>query len=218
MECKPQMISEEEAKLRNLALGTPPETTPREPFNLSEEHKKEIKDAFEFFDVDKLGVLDLDSLKFLLKSLDFDVSSKEIIETIMYLNLSQARLGYVDYDCYMQIMFEYYSRRDPLDYMKRIFRYLDTDSSGKISLQNLSQAVKKAGMASIGERDLIEMIKDFDDDEDGEISLDEFLYVMSKTDICGKVSVPVRKEAKNLSDLDELNQEFFSLINGDQSI
>lgn len=49
---------------------------------LSEEQKKELKDAFELFDSEKTGFIDAHELKIAVRALGFTVIKKDIIELV----------------------------------------------------------------------------------------------------------------------------------------
>jgi calcium-dependent protein kinase len=60
--------------------------------------------------------------------------------------------------------------------LKMAFNYFDTDKSGKISISEL----KKAFGNGYSEEMYKDLIKEFDLNKDGEISLDEFTLMMGK--------------------------------------
>ena len=60
--------------------------------------------------------------------------------------------------------------------LKMAFSYFDTDKSGKISIPELKQAI---GMGCSDEL-FQDLIKEFDENKDGELSYEEFTKMMNK--------------------------------------
>lgn len=59
----------------------------------------------------------------------------------------------------------------------KAFQLFDQDSSGKISLKNLRLVARELG-EDLSDAELRAMIDEFDRDQDGAISQDEFLTIM----------------------------------------
>ncbi len=49
---------------------------------LSEDQKQELREAFELFDANKTGTIDLHELKVLMRALGFDVKKPEVIKLV----------------------------------------------------------------------------------------------------------------------------------------
>lgn len=78
------------------------------------------------------------------------------------------------------VVAERYSTRDPEDEIKKAFQLFDDDHSGKISLKNMKRVARELG-ENLSEEELQAMIDEFDRDQDGEISSDEFMYIMKQS-------------------------------------
>ena len=63
---------------------------------------------------------------------------------------------------------------------KAIFDKYDTDKSGNIEADELTQILTEAGITNVNPAEVQMMVKDFDLDGDGMISLNEFLNMMSQ--------------------------------------
>jgi calcium-binding protein CML len=63
---------------------------------------------------------------------------------------------------------------------KTIFDKYDTDKSGNIEADELTQILTEAGITNVNPAEVQMMVKDFDLDGDGMISLNEFLNMMSQ--------------------------------------
>jgi len=74
------------------------------------------------------------------------------------------------------------AERDPREEILKAFRLFDDDSTGKISLRNLKRVARELG-ETMTDDELQEMIDEADRDNDGEISEEEFIRVMKKTNL-----------------------------------
>jgi centrin-3 len=145
---------------------------------LSEDQKQELKEAFDLFDADKTGTIDLHELKVLMRALGFDVKKPEVVKLVHDVDPNNA--GNVDYEHFMEIMSEKYGERDPEEEINKAFTLFDDDHSGKISLRNMRRVARELG-ENLSEEELQAMIDEFDRDQDGEISRDEFMYIMKQS-------------------------------------
>ena len=188
--------------LKSLAFGTPGtslEATPRDKYVLSEEEKVQLRGYFESFDYEKNGNLDKEELRYLLTALDFPMNSKQINEMLISLVPEAAKRGTVHLEEFETIMAEQYSHVDPIEDLKKSFRQFDHDSTGKITVENLREMADRMG-ENPTEADLSSLIDEFDVDEDGGLSLDEYLSIFEHHKITSKISVPnPSKNKKNLS-------------------
>ena len=50
--------------------------------DLSEDQKQELREAFELFDADKTGFIDLHELKVLMRALGFDIKKPEVVKIV----------------------------------------------------------------------------------------------------------------------------------------
>lgn len=64
----------------------------------------------------------------------------------------------------------------------KAFRLFDDDSTGKVSLKNLKRVARELG-ETMNDDELQEMIDEADRDGDGEISEEEFIRIMKKTNL-----------------------------------
>jgi centrin-3 len=64
-----------------------------------------------------------------------------------------------------------------MDEIRKAFALFDDDGTGKISLRNLKRVAKELG-ESLDDDELQAMIDEFDLDQDGEISQNEFIQIM----------------------------------------
>lgn len=141
---------------------------------LLNEQKQEIREAFTLFDMNNDGFLDYHELKVALRALGFEMSKREIIDIIDEYDISGKKL--ISYDDFYRYVANKILERDPVEEVKRAFALFDDDKTGKISLKNLRRVAKELG-ENMSDDELAAMIDEFDLDEDGEISLEEFINI-----------------------------------------
>eukprot|EP00128_Syssomonas_multiformis_P011780 Colp12_sorted_trinity150504_noHs@33310 len=143
---------------------------------LTEEQKQEIREAFELFDSDKDGAIDYHELKVAMRALGFDLKKADVLKLLKeYDRDGSERMLFDDFS---EIMTAKILSRNPVDEIKNAFQLFDDDNSGKINLRNLRRVARDIGEIMTDE-ELQAMIDEFDKDGDGEISMEEFLAIMT---------------------------------------
>jgi centrin-3 len=100
------------------------------------------------------------------------MSKKEVLAVIEEYDNSGKRV--ISYDDFYRYVAAKMVERDPVEEIKRAFELFDDDHTGKITLKNLRRVAKELG-ENMGDDELAAMIDEFDLDEDGEISQQEFI-------------------------------------------
>ncbi|EGZ12827.1 hypothetical protein PHYSODRAFT_334681 [Phytophthora sojae] len=151
---------------------------------LPDEQKKELREAFELFDTDKVGSIDYHELKVLMRALGFQVTKREVLDLVEDVDVQ--RSGHVDFNDYMEIMRRKVLARDPDEEIARAFELFDEDGSGTITLRvcvaidKMRRVAKELG-ENLGDDELQAMIDEFDQNQDGEIDMDEFFMIMKQS-------------------------------------
>ncbi|RIA95289.1 EF-hand protein [Glomus cerebriforme] len=169
----------------NTSSTPPPQLSPPAPTSktppplpqLSEEQRVEIKEAFELFDTDKDGALDIHGLKFAMKALGFDEKKPEVLKILRQHDKNEDDV--ITFEDFFKVMAERVINRSPIEEIHRAFQLFDDDNTGKISLRNLKRVAKELG-ENLDEDELQAMIDEFDLDEDGEINEEEFIKIMTE--------------------------------------
>ena len=112
------------------------------------------------------------------RALGFEVKKPDIIKMVH--DVDPTNTGTVDYDQFLEIMVDKYAERDPEEEIKKAFGLFDEDHTGKITLKNMKRVARELG-ENLSEEELQAMIDEFDRDQDGEISGDEFMYIMRQS-------------------------------------
>uniref|UniRef100_A0A672GEY5 Centrin 4 n=1 Tax=Salarias fasciatus TaxID=181472 RepID=A0A672GEY5_SALFA len=147
---------------------------------LTEEQKQEVKEAFDLFDTDGRGAIDVKELKVGLVYSGFEPKKEEIKKMIS--DLDKENSGTIDFDDFLSIMTQKMSEKDSKEEILKAFRLFDDDCTGKISFKNLKRVAKELG-ENLTDEELEEMIQEADRDGDGEVNEQEFLRIMKKTNL-----------------------------------
>ncbi|KAL3816380.1 hypothetical protein ACHAXA_008350 [Cyclostephanos tholiformis] len=168
------MSTKPAARKKSVATkkGAPPE--------LTEDQKQEIREAFDLFDTDGSGTIDAKELKVAMRALGFEPSKEEIRNLISQINRDGS--GTVNFAEFLTMMTTKMGERDSTEEMIKAFRLFDDDETGKISFRNLKRVAVELG-ENITDEELQEMIDEADRDGDGEVSQEEFIRIMEKTNL-----------------------------------
>lgn len=147
---------------------------------LTEEQRQEIREAFDLFDTDGSGTIDAKELKVAMRALGFEPKKEEIRKMIAEIDKDGS--GTVDFDEFLDMMTIKMGERDSREEILKAFRLFDDDETGKISFRNLKRVAKELG-ETMTDEELQEMIDEADRDGDGEVSQEEFLRIMKKTNL-----------------------------------
>ena len=147
---------------------------------LTEEQKQEIKEAFDLFDTENTNHIDAKELRVALRAMGFEPPKEELRKIIA--DIDPQGTGSIEYQDFLELMTRKMQERDPIDEMKRAFKlFLDEDGT-KIGLKQLRKVAKDLG-ETMTDEELQDMVDEADRDGDGFISEDDFIRVMSKTNL-----------------------------------
>ena len=147
---------------------------------LTEEQKQEIKEAFDLFDTEGQGRIDAKELKVAMSALGFNPKKEEIRKYLS--DYDREGTGTIEYQDFLDLMTIKMQERDPIEEMRQAFRLFIDDESDRISLRHLKRVAKELG-ENMNDEELQEMIDEADRDGDGEISEEDFIRIMSKTNL-----------------------------------
>jgi len=139
-------------------------------WSLTNEERKQVRDAFLELDQDKTGTVKLWEFKKVMED-QFHVSDEQAISVFHALDA-----GHTDEIHYSEFLAAMCSSRIALhdDLLKSTFRRLDTDNTGFITVANLKEVL---GGSFDGE-EVEEMLKEADLKHEGKISLEDFIAYM----------------------------------------
>ena len=141
---------------------------------LTDEQKREIKEAFATFEEDGI---EPDELKSAMKTLGFDANNPDVQKILEKIDNKR---GPLKFDDFMDVMIDKNSEKDPEVEMKKAFKILCEEGTDKITLKSLSKICADLG-EKINEEELQEMINEADKDQDEEVGEEDFIKLMAKT-------------------------------------
>merc|ERR1711881_118997 len=149
-------------------------------FELTEEQRQEIREAFDLFDTDGSGAIDAKELKVAMRALGFEPKKEEVKKMIS--DIDKDGDGTIDFDEFMMMMTAKMGEKDSREEIIKAFRLFDDDETGRISFKNLKRVAKELG-ETMTDEELQEMVDEADRDGDGELNEEEFLRIMKNTSL-----------------------------------
>ena len=144
---------------------------------LTEDEIEEIKEAFDLFDTDGSGAIDPKELKAAMQSLGFEAKNQTIFQMIS--DLDKNKSGTIDFEEFLDMMTARMSDKDTREDIAKVFRLIDDDNTGTITLRNLRRVARELG-ETMTDEELQEMIDRADSNGDGAVTLDDFFNIMTK--------------------------------------
>merc|ERR1712025_1313478 len=135
---------------------------------LSEEQLDEIREAFNLFDGDQSGAIDVRELKAAMRALGFEVKNEELKKMVS--DIDNDGNGTIEFGEFLQMMTGKMGEKDTREDIEKVFKLFDDDNTNKISFRNPARVAEE----------LQDMINQADRDGDGEINIDEFYRIMKK--------------------------------------
>lgn len=147
---------------------------------LTEDQKQEVREAFDLFDADGSGTIDVKELKVAMRALGFEPRKEEMKKMIS--EVDKEGTGKISFNDFLAVMTQKMAEKDTKEEILKAFRLFDDDETGKISFKNLKRVANELG-ENLTDEELQEMIDEADRDGDGEVNEEEFLRIMKKTSL-----------------------------------
>ncbi|KAL1569481.1 Calcium-dependent protein kinase 12 [Salvia divinorum] len=154
-------------KLKKMALRVIAE-------RLSEEEIGGLRELFRMIDTDDSGTITFDELKEGLKRVGSELMESEIKDLMEAADIDNS--GTIDYGEFLAATV-HLNKLEREENLLSAFSFFDKDGSGYITIDELQQACKDFGLSELN---LDEMIKEIDQDNDGQIDYGEFAAMMRK--------------------------------------
>merc|ERR1711998_300222 len=147
---------------------------------MSDKEIAECKEAFDLFDADNGGTIDIAEMGTAMTALGFTPKKAEVKKMVD--DLDKDSDGTIDFQEFLTLIAGKMSTKDLKDDMIKAFKLFDADGVGKISFKNLKAVAKELG-ESMSDEDLQGMMDEADTDGDGAINEEEFLKVMKEVNL-----------------------------------
>merc|ERR1712146_848685 len=121
--------------------------------------KQEIKEAFDLFDTDGSGNIDVKELTIAMKALGCEPKPGEIEKMIA--DVDDDGGGEIGFDEFLKMMTHKILNKDPKEDMLKAFRLFDDDSTGFVTFKNLKRVAKETNQ-TLDDTELEEMMTDAD--------------------------------------------------------
>lgn len=162
---------------------------------LNTQHTKDIKEAFDLFDIAGTGTIEGKELRVALRALGFNPSREEIERLVG----STSQSGKIDFHEFLDIIISKVSEPDTSEDIARAFSMLDIEGKGYITKESLQKVINSLG-EGLSEEEVEKMItvakklskdkKNKDEKADKgdkversvEITFNDFWNIMSKTE------------------------------------
>jgi len=145
---------------------------------LSEEQVEDVREAFELFDIDHSGAIDVRELKAAIRALGMDVTPEELKKMVS--DVDKDGNGTIEFPEFLGMMTAKMSRTASEEEIAKCFKLFDHDATGMITLKNLFHARSILGMDDVTDAQLENMLNQADRSRRGAISLADFIRLMRK--------------------------------------
>ncbi|NXT45508.1 CETN2 protein, partial [Pluvianellus socialis] len=155
------------------------------PFPLTEEQRRDLREAFELLDRDGSGLIDVGDLKarsrenaVTVRALGCELGKEEMKRIVS--ELGEEGSEKLNFKSFLRVMTQKMAEPCLEKEIPKAFKVFDRDGTGKISFQNLKVVAGELG-EDVTDEELQEMIDEADVDGDGEVDKQEFLRILTLT-------------------------------------
>lgn len=100
-------------------------------FELSDEQRRDIKEAFDLFDTENTGKIDTKELKVAIRALGFEPKKEEIKKMIAEIDKGDGKVSFEDF---LELMTVKMAEKDTKEEIMKAFKLFDDDETGKYSI------------------------------------------------------------------------------------
>ncbi|CAD7922308.1 unnamed protein product [Amoebophrya sp. A25] len=138
---------------------------------------EEFKEAFALFDKDNSGTITADELGVIMKSLGKNPTDDEL--DAMIAEVDEDGSGEIEFPEFLALMSKKLQAADSIEEMREAFLVFDRDKSGSVTAAELKHVMNNLGEI-VTDDEVEEMIREADEDGDGELSFDDFLQFIRR--------------------------------------
>ena len=147
---------------------------------VSQDEISELKEAFDLFDTEKTGAIEIEELKHTMNSLSFERKNKMVYQILDKLDGPQFKnKDRITFEEFLDLMTARIHDKDSKEEIMKVFELFDYDGKGHITLEDLKNICFELG-EELSEQELKEMIDRADLDGKGYVNAEEFYNIMTK--------------------------------------
>ena len=142
---------------------------------LTDEQVAEFKEAFALFDKDGDGTITTKELGTVMRSLGQNPTEAELQDMVNEVDADGS--GTIEFPEFLNLMAKKMQDTDSEDELVEAFKVFDKDGNGFISAAELRHVMTNLG-EKLNEEEVDEMIREADQDGDGQVNYEEFVKMM----------------------------------------
>ena len=147
---------------------------------ITPEQLAEFREAFNLFDADGSGSIDLKEMRVAMKALGFTPSAEEVRKMVAEVDADGS--GSISFEEFQALMSQKAETRDPKEVIKEIFELLDLQGKGLIDLSDLQRVAAELSLTEkLTKETLGKMLVLADVNGDGVVDLSDFIKTLRKT-------------------------------------
>ena len=135
-------------------------------FGLDSEQLEEVREAFNLFDTDGSGSIEVKELKAAMRALGFQIKKAEIRK--MVADVDKDENGSIEFDEFVDMMTSRMANRDSREEVMKVFQLFADEGSDYITFRNLKRVVTELN-EGLSDDEMMEMIDEADRNNDGKI-------------------------------------------------
>ncbi|XP_037764712.1 centrin-2 isoform X2 [Chelonia mydas] len=126
---------------------------------LTEDQKQEIREAFDLFDTDGTGNIDVKELKVAMRALGFEPKKEEIKKMIS--DIDKEGIGKISFHDFLVVMTQKMAEKDSKEEILKAFKLFDDDETGKSLSKTLNVWPRNLGENLTDEELQVKLLRNY---------------------------------------------------------
>lgn len=175
---EPPKASSSHTKANVASSSQPKKLTPK--LELNQQQIQELRQAFDLFDTDSTGTIDVREIKVVMRAMGFELKKEELMKMIN--EVDPEGTGKMNFNDFLNLMTQKMFGKDSDEDILKTFKLFDDDETGTISLENLKRVSKELG-EDMADEELQDMIDSAACSGKGGVNEEDFLRIMKRTSL-----------------------------------